>query len=551
MEHRQCGLSICTFHLGFSLGEIVTPEVPFSDQVPPGTAPHARGVGLPAAPFIIIGDYFYVYAKDRPSYEQPLIFLTVARARVQDVVAAANERNTVVPWFKYNNGDWQEPGLGGQASPLEADNAPMRQLDIAYNDYLGKYVAAVTAASGPDRDTVYLMESPDGLTWSNRRVIDEGPFGKNYPTIIGTGDDPKVIGRQFYVYYPVRSHQESENFLVRRLVSCEPGIRAHSVLSVQLGGSQSLVGTLKPESTEGHRGRREDSVQMGGGIATGEMAGLHRGRLVPRRSAESQRSHSVARMRTKEGTVISLQGWPWRRRGGLVHKGAAMRGMAGGLRRAGNCLGGPRVALSLRVSRGSAVRVSLQDGSRRRWPLSGMARSREPWLASELGFPSRAKAGEDAGLRLGAPSGDNNHWSSSPYGGERSQSSRLRAFGGLAIRSGFTRPMRSCPGGPGCVRHHLVPPAMVAPLVAKRPVGMWFSPATLRSFRYTAYRMLSISPLHAERGDSGSSLQNRTASRPSGSSRSVMHQAVDSCRLTGCKRATLGTPGRGLHLSGR
>lgn len=232
----------------YDLGEIVTPEVPYSDEVPPGTAPHARSVPLPAAPFIIIGDYFYVYAKDRPSYEEPIIFLTVARARVKDVVAAANERNTVVPWFKYYKGDWNEPGLAGRASALVADNAPMRQLDVAYNDYLGKYVAAVSAASGPDRDTVYFMESPDGLTWSNRRVIDEGPFGKNYPTIVGTGDDPKVIGRQFYVYYPVGSPKESENFLVRRLVSCEPGIRAHTALSVELNGSRGAVGTLKESS---------------------------------------------------------------------------------------------------------------------------------------------------------------------------------------------------------------------------------------------------------------------------------------------------------------
>ena len=232
----------------YDLGEIVTPEVPFVDEVPPGTAPHARGVGLPAAPFIIIGEYFYVYAKDRPSYEQPIIWLTVARALIQDVVSAANDRDTVVPWYKYFNGGWNEPGLGGKASSLETDNRPMRQLDIAYNDYLGKYVAAVSAAIGPDRDIVYLMESPDGLTWSNRRVIDEGPFSKGYPTIIGGGDDLKVVGREFYVYYPVGSFQESENFLVRRLVSCEPGIRSHTILSAQFDDSGRVVGTLRDSS---------------------------------------------------------------------------------------------------------------------------------------------------------------------------------------------------------------------------------------------------------------------------------------------------------------
>ena len=109
-------------------------------------------------------------------------------------------------------------------------------------------MAAVSAAIGPNRDSVYLMESPDGLTWSKRRVIDEEPGRKQYPTIIGPGDDPQVTGKRFYVYYPVGSSQESENSLVRRLVSCEPGIRAHTALSVERDGSRGLVGTLKESS---------------------------------------------------------------------------------------------------------------------------------------------------------------------------------------------------------------------------------------------------------------------------------------------------------------
>jgi hypothetical protein len=232
----------------YDLGEIVTPEVPYSDEVPPGTVPRARSVALPAAPYIIIGDYFYVYGKDRPSFEQPMAWLTVARALVDDVVAAAVERDTVVPWSKYYNGGWNGPGLGGKSSSLEAGNLPMPQFDIAYNEDLGGYVAAVSAASSPIRDIVYIMESPDGLTWGERRVIDEGPFSKGYPTIIGTGEAPNVLGNQFYVYYPVGSFKESENSLVRRLISCEPGIRAHTVLSVEVNSSGGLAGTLKESS---------------------------------------------------------------------------------------------------------------------------------------------------------------------------------------------------------------------------------------------------------------------------------------------------------------
>jgi hypothetical protein len=225
------------------LGEIVTPEVPYLNEIPPGTPPFARTVPLPSAPFIVIGDYFYVYAKNRSSYDQPLTFLTVARAPLKDVLAAA-QRNAVVPWFKYYNGDWKEPGLGGKASPLEAANPPLRQFDIAYDDYLGRYVGVLIAPTAPNTDAVYLIESNDGFTWSKRRLIDEEPGDKLYPTIVGTGDDPKVVGRQFYVYYPGDSPGSNDDFLVRRLVSCEPGLRAHATLSASLDGSHAVSGRL-------------------------------------------------------------------------------------------------------------------------------------------------------------------------------------------------------------------------------------------------------------------------------------------------------------------
>src|SRR5262245_41645615 len=45
-----------------------------------------------------------------------------SRARVADVVAAANDSSTVVAWTKYYNGDWTEPGLGGRSNYLEEGN---------------------------------------------------------------------------------------------------------------------------------------------------------------------------------------------------------------------------------------------------------------------------------------------------------------------------------------------------------------------------------------------------------------------------------------------
>lgn len=204
------------------LGEFYTPEVPFVDSVPPGTAQFARTVPLPAAAYVIVNGYFYVYAKDRPAYDKPTTWLTVARARVTDVVAAAAS-GAVSPWNKYFNGAWTEPGLGGKASPLETGNPAVRNSDVAFSQATGRYVMVVIAAISADRDGVYLIESDDGLAWGPRRAIDEGPNLKLFPAVVGLGADPRAVGAQFNVYYPTNRQNQPDTNIVRRVITCARG----------------------------------------------------------------------------------------------------------------------------------------------------------------------------------------------------------------------------------------------------------------------------------------------------------------------------------------
>jgi len=237
----------------YDLGEIYTPEYEYSE------GPEALGFDSGSGPYLIIHDddddkdYFYVYGDDRRS-DGKIVGLTVARAPVEAVVEAANA-GTVTEWFKYHNGEWNEPGLGGRASCIEDDGnktpgeLQYRWVDIAYSEYLDMYVAALSAVSPRGRDAVYLMFSPDGLNdWSERILIAEEDGIQHYTTIVGTGDDPKVLGGQFYVYYPVGNMLTLKGFLARRLVSCEPGVRIHTVLSAELGGTNDVVVRLTERS---------------------------------------------------------------------------------------------------------------------------------------------------------------------------------------------------------------------------------------------------------------------------------------------------------------
>ncbi len=229
------------------LGEFYTPEVPFTNDIPPGTT-SSRSVPVPAAAYAIIDGYFYVYAKDRSSYDKPMTWLTVARAPVADVVKAALERDALVPWKKRYEGAWNEPGLAGRASGLEQGNPNTRNSDVTWNEYLGKYVMVVIGSLSQDRDGVYLIESDDGVRWGPRLLINDEPKLKLFPTIVGTGDDPRVTGAEFYLYYPADRQNQSDTDILRRLISCDARTRDRPTLTTALAdtgaGRSKISGRL-------------------------------------------------------------------------------------------------------------------------------------------------------------------------------------------------------------------------------------------------------------------------------------------------------------------
>jgi hypothetical protein len=201
------------------LGEIITPKVPFSEI---GRSYSNMDVG--SGPYLIIGSYIYVYFHE-DSAQGSIVNLAVARASLSDVVNAAINQNTVVPWFKYYNGSFSEPGFGGMASQLEAANQLSVFPSVSYNQYLGRYLMSVLNAGAGIYD-LDLLDSQDGITWSDRQRIESDAGMSAYPSIVGTGTDPSVTDQQFYVYYLYSLNEGTGNgnrwtdgVLARRLIS--------------------------------------------------------------------------------------------------------------------------------------------------------------------------------------------------------------------------------------------------------------------------------------------------------------------------------------------
>ena len=193
------------------MGEIVSPELPFSDMSDSSTE-----VG--GGPLVVAGDYFYVYFRDRLATGTN-VNLAVARALRTDVLAAATG-GYVASWTKYADGGWQEPGLGGRSSALEVGNPASRWFDASYCAPLQSYVMVVSSGTPVD---LYLMCSPDGLNWSGRQRLTNQSGELFYPSLIGPESGTRIFGDAVYVYYTSSAAggfaRWSDAVLARRLLT--------------------------------------------------------------------------------------------------------------------------------------------------------------------------------------------------------------------------------------------------------------------------------------------------------------------------------------------
>lgn len=198
------------------LGEILTPQVQFGETAGP--------VEVEGASYVVVGDYFYVYFADLQSSGMRSN-LAVARASVQAVLSAAVQSNTVVRWFKYYKGFFNEPGMGGRSTALEAGNPDTSWFDVKYNKFTGKYVMVVSARNvRTGRLNLFLADSLDGLEWSPRKLVGDEPGEAMYPTIVSLRNADSTAGQQFYVYYTFSvtgdKYRWTDAVLARRLISC-------------------------------------------------------------------------------------------------------------------------------------------------------------------------------------------------------------------------------------------------------------------------------------------------------------------------------------------
>ena len=171
------------------------------------------------------GKYFYIYFRDwlangTTHWGNTITLASVARAPIAEVLSAAFGTKPHAALFqKYYAGDWRlQPGIGGYSTDLNPNAPYAGELQVAYNADLKRYVMII----GEGVLFAYA-ESPDGLHWTIPVVIHEFSGEPNtYVMPVGTGNDPRILGKQFYLFYTYGgSGGWPSNYVGRLTLSCQ------------------------------------------------------------------------------------------------------------------------------------------------------------------------------------------------------------------------------------------------------------------------------------------------------------------------------------------
>jgi hypothetical protein len=183
------------------LGEIVRVNQPYR--------PTLEGFEIGDPPLVLSpdGNYFYIYFQDwqangTRSPSGSVTQVSVARASVAEVLAAAFGPGNphAALFYKYYQGGWTQPGVGGKSTDLNPQAFVSGESQVAWSAALGRYVMIVS-----DGVVLGYAESPDGLNWTKPTLLWDFRHDPDQPRVyvmpVGEGDDPGVLGPEFYIFY--------------------------------------------------------------------------------------------------------------------------------------------------------------------------------------------------------------------------------------------------------------------------------------------------------------------------------------------------------------
>jgi hypothetical protein len=163
-------------------------------------------IGLPPLVVSPDGNYFYIYFRDwlangTTHWGNTITLASVARAPINAVLQAAfGSKPHAAAFQKYYDGWNLDQGLGGYSTDLNPNAGYAGELQVAFNSDLNRYQMIIGEGV-----LIAYSESPDGMIWSLPTLLYDFRGQVNPPNIyvapVGMGNDPRILGRQFYIFY--------------------------------------------------------------------------------------------------------------------------------------------------------------------------------------------------------------------------------------------------------------------------------------------------------------------------------------------------------------
>jgi hypothetical protein len=192
-------------------------------------------------PYIVVGDYFYIYFNEYQTSATGVVttWVAVARAKVADVLTdvqtvAQNPwpRTLSTIWFKYHNSSWATDsgmaGIGDKVITLPSDmkpssiwTSPITQHGAVFCKPLNKYLMTVSgeknSATKEYKLLLYYSVANDGVKWSLEDTLYKGPDMCHYSCFASIDtdavEDCHIVGNHFYIIYPhLRSDMDKDLF---------------------------------------------------------------------------------------------------------------------------------------------------------------------------------------------------------------------------------------------------------------------------------------------------------------------------------------------------
>ena len=202
-------------------GDIIKPHSENGIGGGPGGASSVIG----GVPYLMVGNYVYVYFNEFVNGGSPYQRNSVARAPLADVLTKAQTcaqtgSCAAAGWIKYNGntGGWNgESGLTGTASNIippypgyPYSNGDFHS-DAIYSTVLNRYFISAEIADGYGGSLgLFIYSSSDGVNWENPVLVDNTP-GNIFPystflSLLAASDDTRETGREFYILYPRKNN---------------------------------------------------------------------------------------------------------------------------------------------------------------------------------------------------------------------------------------------------------------------------------------------------------------------------------------------------------